>query len=171
MVHGVQIGPKLFTEHNDIVLTFLSGMTIATVLMLPVGLFLGRFIYSAVTKMPKSYLVPMVALMLVIGSFAIQNNYHDIVIMLVLGIVAWVISRFGFPAPPIVLGLLLGPIAEQGFAQALMIGRAKDAVLAIFFARPISVALIGCILAAIILPPLLRRSSLNRLRMKENVST
>ena len=171
MVHGVQIGPKLFTEHNDIVLTFLSGMTIATVLMLPVGLFLGRFIYSAVIKMPKSYLVPMVALMLVIGSFAIQNNYHDIVIMLVLGIVAWVISRFGFPAPPIVLGLLLGPIAEQGFAQALMIGRAKDSVLEIFFARPISVALIGCILAAIILPPLLRRSSLNRLRMKENVST
>ena len=170
MVHGVQIGPKLFTEHNDIVLTFLSGMTIATVLMLPVGLFLGRFIYTAVTKMPKSYLVPMVALMLVIGAFAIQNNYHDIVIMLVLGISAWIFGRFGFPAPPIVLGLLLGPIAEQGFAQALMIGRAKDAVLEIFFGRPISLILIGCILAAILLPPILRRSTINRFRIRENVS-
>ena len=120
--------------------------------------------------MPKSYLVPMVALMLVIGAFAIQNNYHDVVIMLVLGISAWIFGRFGFPAPPIVLGLLLGPIAEQGFAQALMIGRAKDAVLEIFFGRPISLILIGCILAAILLPPILRRSTINRFRIRENVS-
>ena len=147
MVHGVQIGPKLFTEHSDVVYTFL-----------------------AVIKMPKSYLVPMVSLMLVIGAFAIQNNYHDIVIMLVLGIVAWIIGRLGFPAPPIVLGLLLGPIAEQGFAQALMIGRAKSAVLETFFGRPVSLILIGCIFAAIALPPLLRRVSSTRLRIGANVS-
>ena len=170
MVHGVQIGPKLFTEHSDVVYTFLLGMTIATLLMLPIGLLLGRYIYLAVIKMPKSYLVPMVSLMLVIGAFAIQNNYHDIVIMLVLGIVAWIIGRFGFPAPPIVLGLLLGPIAEQGFAQALMIGRAKSAVLETFFGRPVSLILIGCIFAAIALPPLLRRVSSTRLRIGANVS-
>ncbi len=162
MVHGVQIGPKLFTEHSDVVYTFLSGMTFATILMLPVGLLLGRYIYMAVIHMPKSYLVPMVALMLIIGAFAIQNNYHDIVIMLFLGVFGWVIGRFGFPAAPIVLGLLLGPIAEQGFAQALMIGRAKGAVLEAFVGRPISVVLIGCILAAVLLPPLMRRYSLTR---------
>ena len=162
MVHGVQIGPKLFTEHSDVVYTFLSGMTFATILMLPVGLLLGRYIYMAVIQMPKSYLVPLVALMLVIGAFAIQNNYHDIVIMLFLGIFAWVIGRSRFSTAPIVLGLLLGPIAEQGFAQALMIGHAKGAVLEAFVGRPISVVLIGCILAAVLLPPLMRRYSLTR---------
>jgi len=120
--------------------------------------------------MPKTFLVPMVALMLVIGAFAIQNNYHDIVIMLALGVLAWSIGRFGFPAAPIVLGILLGPIAEQGYAQAMIIGKAKDNVLGIFFGRPISLILIACIVAAIALPPLLKRFSSNRYRIQSHAA-
>ncbi|MGY9014065.1 MAG: tripartite tricarboxylate transporter permease [Rhodospirillales bacterium] len=156
LVHGVQIGPKLFTEHSDVVYTFLSGMMFATILMLPIGLFAGRYIYTAVVKMPKPFLVPMIALMMVIGAFAIQNNYHDIIIMLALGILAWTLGRFGFPAAPIILGILLGPIAEQGFSQALMIGNAKGDVIGMFFGRTVSLVLIGCIVAAIVLPTLLK---------------
>ena len=170
LVHGVQIGPKLFTNHADVVYTFLWGVTFATILMLPVGIMAGRYIYLAVVKMPKPYLVPMVALMLVIGAFAIQNNYHDIVIMLVLGVLAWSIGRFGFPAAPIVLGILLGPIAEQGYAQAMIIGKAKDNVLGMFFGRPISLILIACIVAAIALPPLLKRFSSNRYRIQSHAA-
>jgi len=168
LVHGVSVGPKLFTDHADVVYTFLWGVTFATILMLPVGIMAGRYIYLAVVKMPKPYLVPMVALMLVIGAFAIQNNYHDIVIMLVLGVLAWSIGRFGFPAAPIVLGILLGPIAEQGYAQAMIIGKAKDNVLGMFFGRPISLILIACIVAAIALPPLLKRFSSNRYRIQSH---
>ncbi len=170
LLHGVQIGPKLFTEHSDVVYTFLWGMTFATVLMLPIGLLAGRYIYFAVVKMPKTFLVPMVALMLVIGSFAIQNNYHDIVIMLALGVLAWTIGRFGFPAAPIVLGILLGPIAEQGYAQAMIIGTAKGDVLGMFFGRPISLILIVCIVAAIALPPFLKRFSSNRYRIQSHAA-
>jgi putative tricarboxylic transport membrane protein len=170
MVHGVQIGPKLFTEHSNVVYTFLSGMTFATIMMLPIGLLAGRYIYLAVVKMPKPYLVPMVALMMVIGSFAIQNNYHDIVIMLALGVLAWSIGRFGFPAAPIVLGLLLGPIAEQGFSQSLMIGNAKGDVWGMFFGHPISIILIGCIIAAIFAPLLLKHLSQNRYRIKTHAT-
>ena len=159
MVHGVQLGPKLFSEHSDIVYTFVAGMTVGTILMLPIGLLIGRYIYMAVIKMPKSFLVPMVALMLIIGAFAIQNSYSDILIMFVLGIMAWTLGRFGFPAAPIVLGLLLGPIAEQGFAQSLMIGRAKDDIVGMFFGSGVSFFLITCIIGAIALPPLLRKVS------------
>lgn len=159
MVHGVQLGPKLFSEHSDIVYTFVAGMTLGTILMLPIGLLIGRYIYMAVIKMPKSFLVPMVTLMLIIGAFAIQNSYSDILIMFVLGIMAWTLGRFGFPAAPIVLGLLLGPIAEQGFAQSLMIGRAKDDIVGMFFGSGVSFFLITCIIGAIALPPLLRKVS------------
>jgi putative tricarboxylic transport membrane protein len=65
--------------------------------------------------------------------------------------------RFGYPAAPVVLGLLLGPIAEQGYAQALMIGRAKQEIPATFFGSTVSFILIACILASIFLPPLLRK--------------
>ncbi len=169
MVHGVQLGPKLFTEHSDIVYTFVSGMLIGTLLMLPIGLFLGRYIYMAVVKMPKTYLVPMVVLMLIIGAFAIQNSYDDIWIMFVLGLLAWTLGRFGFPAAPIVLGLLLGPIAEQGFAQALIIGRAKGEVIETFFGGGVSLLLIACILASILLPYFLRRYSLFRIGQNSHV--
>ncbi len=168
MVHGVQLGPKLFSEHSDIVYTFVAGMTIGTILMLPIGLLIGRYIYLAVIKMPKSYLVPMVALMLIIGAFAIQNSYGDILIMFVLGILAWTLGRFGFPAAPIVLGLLLGPIAEQGFAQSLMIGRAKGDLVGMFFGSGVSLFLIACILAAVVLPPLLRKVSPFNVRRESN---
>lgn len=157
MVHGVQIGPKMFTNHIDVVYTFVGGMLLATLLMLPIGIMMGRYIYMAVVKMPKTYLVPMVTLMLLIGAFAIQNSYDDIVIMFTLGVLAWIIGRFGYPAAPVVLGLLLGPIAEQGYAQALMIGRAKQAVGETFFGSTVSLVLIICILASVLLPPILRR--------------
>lgn len=156
LVHGVQIGPKLFSEHGDIVYTFVAGMLFATIMMLPVGLLLGRYIYLLVMKTPKSILAPTIALMTVIGAFAIQNSYHDVVIMLVLGIFGWAITRFGFPVAPIVLGLLLGPIAEQGFAQSMMIGQAKGDAIGYFFSNPISMILVICIVAAVTLPALFR---------------
>lgn len=165
LVHGVQIGPKLFTQYGDVVYTFVTGMLFATIMMLPVGLFLGRYIYAIVVKTPKTFLVPMVALMTLIGAFAIQNNYHDVVLMLCLGIAGWLLNRFGFPTAPVVLGLLLGPIAEQGFAQALMIGEAKGDVFGEFFGNTVSIILVLTILAAVVLPPLFRAHSASRYRV------
>ncbi|MFK7762938.1 MAG: tripartite tricarboxylate transporter permease [Roseobacter sp.] len=156
LVHGVQIGPKLFSEHGDVVYTFVAGVLFATIMMLPVGLLLGRLIYLLVMKTPKTILAPTVALMTLIGAFAIQNSYHDVIIMLVLGCFGWVFTRFGFPVAPIVLGLLLGPIAEQGFAQSVMIGRAKGDTIGYFFNSTISLLLVTSILAAMILPMVLR---------------
>lgn len=164
LVHGVQIGPKLFSEHGDVVYTFVAGMLFATVMMLPVGLILGRYIYLLVMQTPKAVLAPTVALMTLIGAYAIQNSYHDVIIMLALGLFGWTVTRFGFPVAPIVLGLLLGPIAEQGFAQSVMIGRAKGDIVGYFFANPISLILVAAIIAAVILPALLRMLSRRRYR-------
>ncbi len=156
LIHGLQVGPSLFSNHGDIVFTFAAGMVVAATLMLPVGLVIGQNIYGAITRTPKTFLAPMIALSTLIGAFAIQNSYQDVVIMTVLGILAWVMARMGFPAAPIVLGLLLGPIAERGYSQAVMIGEATDNVFGMFFARPLSQALIVCILLALVLPPLLK---------------
>ena len=136
--------------------------------MLPIGLFLGRYIYRLVILTPKTFLVPTIAMMTLIGAFAIQNNYHDVVLMLGLGISAWVLGRFGFPAAPIVLGLLLGPIAEQGFAQAMMIGQAKGDVFGMFFGNNLSRALIAITVAAIVLPPLIHNYSSARYRIQKH---
>ncbi len=142
LVQGLRTGPALFTEKAAIVYTFIWGLMLATVMMLPVGLLLGRYAYKSIVAMPKALLVPAVAFMTIIGTYAIHNNISDVVIMILLGVVGWIVGRFGYSASPIVLGLILGPIAEQGFVQAWTIGQARENLIGMFFGRPISIGII-----------------------------
>ncbi len=152
MIQGVKTGPSLFTEGGSIVYTFIYGLFLATVLMLPVGLVIGRYAYKTIITVPKAMLVPSVAFMTMIGTYAIRNSISDIIIMILLGVVGWVLNRFGFSPSPIVLGLILGRIAEQGFVQAWTIGAATDELLKMFFGRPISLAIIAFILLSLFYP-------------------
>jgi len=164
LVHGVRTGPTLFTEQGAIIYTFIFSLLLATVLMLPVGLIVGRYAYRAILDVPKTFLVPLVAFFTIIGSYAIQNNVNDVVFMLLLGMFGWLIGRAGIPPAPMVLGALLGPIAEQGYVQGLVIGRATGDVFGQFFGRPISLVIMVMILATLLLPSLLswRRRRLAR---------
>lgn len=152
LVQGLKIGPSLFNEQGGVVYTFMFGLLIATVLMLPVGLLLGRYAYKSIVRIPKSLLVPTVAFLTILGSFAIHSNPHDMQMMLVLGVLAWILQRYGFAPSPIVLGLVLGQIAEQGFVQSYMIGNATNSLGAMFFGRPISMAIIAFALLTLFYP-------------------
>ncbi|MEM1079418.1 MAG: tripartite tricarboxylate transporter permease [Pseudomonadota bacterium] len=152
LVQGVRTGPTLFTQGADIVYTFIFGLLLATILMLPVGLLIGRFAYGAIVRAPKAALVPIVAFMTVIGSFAIRNSVSDIVIMIVLGVIGWVAAKRGFSPSPIVLGLILGRIAEQGFVQSWTIGDAIGDLPGQFFGRPLSMVIIALTLLSFLYP-------------------
>jgi putative tricarboxylic transport membrane protein len=152
LIQGVRTGPNLFTSEGSIVYTFIYGLFLATILMLPTGLVIGRYAYQTIITVPKAMLVPTVAFMTMIGTYAIRNNISDVVIMIVLGVVGWVLNRFGFSPSPIVLGLILGRIAEQGFVQAWTIGAAAEDLLGMFFGRPISLAIIAAILVSLFYP-------------------
>jgi putative tricarboxylic transport membrane protein len=152
LVQGVKIGPSLFNEQGGIVYTFMFGLLIATLLMLPVGLLLGRYAYRSIVKIPKSLLVPTVAFLTVVGSFAIHSNVHDMQMMVALGVIAWILQRYGFAPSPIVLGLVLGSIAEQGFVQTYLIGDATNALVSMFFGRPISMFIIACAVLTLCYP-------------------
>ena len=152
LVQGVRTGPTLFSDGASIVYTFIFGLLLATVLMLPVGLLIGRFAYRAIVQAPKAALVPVVAFMTVIGAFAIRNSISDIAIMIVLGVIGWVAGKRGYSASPIVLGLILGRIAEQGFVQSWTIGDAIGNLWGQFFGRPLSLAIIALTVLTFIYP-------------------
>lgn len=159
MVQGVRTGPGLFGEQSQIVYTFIYGLIIATLLMLPLGLVIGRYAFKFIVSIPKAVLVPAVAFLTVIGSYAVNNNEADVLQMVVLGLIAWVLGRFGYTASPIVLGLILGTIAESGFVQGYLIGNARGDALAEFFNRPISIGIMIFILVTLLFPLLRRRRS------------
>ena len=152
LVQGVRTGPTLFQSGGSIVYTFIYGLLIATILMLPVGLLIGRYAYKSIVAIPKAILVPAVGFMTIIGTFAIRNSISDVIIMICLGVFGWIVGRFGFAASPIVLGLILGPIAEQGFVQSWTIGAATNNLAGVFFGRPISQAIVAFTLLTLLYP-------------------
>ena len=163
LIQGVRTGPNLFTQEGSIVYTFIYGLFLATILMLPIGLVIGRYAYKVIITVPKAMLVPTVAFMTIIGTYSIRNSVSDVIIMIVLGVVGWVLNRFGYSPSPIVLGLILGRIAEQGFVQAWTIGSATEDLAGMFFGRPISLAIIAFI-ALSLFYPLLRARWMGRRR-------
>jgi len=152
LVQGVRTGPTLFEGEGSIIYTFIYGLIIATILMLPTGLLIGRYAYKSIITVPKALLVPAVGFMTIIGTFAIRNSISDVIIMISLGVFGWIISRFGFSASPIVLGLILGPIAEQGFVQSWIIGSASNNLWGMFFGRPISLVIVAFTIISLIYP-------------------
>ena len=157
LIHGLQIGPRLFNEQSEILWNFIGGFMLATLLLAPIGLAMGRYAYHLIVTVPRYLLAPLLAMTIIIGAFAIQNSYTDVLIMLSLGCFAWVMLKFGYPGAPMVLGLLLGPIAERGFSQTLMIGRATDNIAGMFLGRPLSIMIIVLIVASLFLPTLIRK--------------
>ncbi|OIQ50699.1 Tripartite tricarboxylate transporter TctA family protein [Pseudodesulfovibrio hydrargyri] len=152
LVQGVKTGPALFSDEGGIVYTFIFGLLLATLLMFPVGLLIGKYAYRSIATFSKSILVPVIAFMCVVGSFAINNNVGDSLIMVCLGGVGWILNRFGFPPSPIVLGIILGPIAEQGFVQSWLIGTAAGNIWGSFFGRPIAQIIIALIALVVFYP-------------------
>ena len=152
LVQGIRTGPELFGSQSEIVYTFIYGLFIATLLMLPIGLVIGRYAFKSIVGIPKAVLVPSVAFLTILGSYAVHNNVHEVQQMVVLGIFAWFAGRAGFTASPIVLGLILGTIAESGFVQGYLIGNARGQPVAEFFTRPISLAIIAFIILGLMYP-------------------
>jgi putative tricarboxylic transport membrane protein len=152
LVQGIRTGPALFAENAHISYTFMFGLLIATLLVLPLGLLIGKYAYKSIISVPKAILAPTIAFMTIIGTYSIRNNVWDVLIMLALGVVGWIVGRAGYKPSPIVLGLILGPIAEQGFVQGYLMGNARGAVLETFFGRPISLAIIVLTLLSVLYP-------------------
>jgi putative tricarboxylic transport membrane protein len=158
LVQGIRTGPSLFeNDGGAIVYTFIYGLFIATLLMLPIGLAIGRYAFKSIVGFPKALLVPIVAFMTIIGSYAINNSIADVVIMVLLGVLGWLLDRLGFKPSPIVLGLILGPIAEQGFVQGAMIGSAMGNPVTFFFTDPLSLAIVAAIVFSLAYPTIAKR--------------
>ena len=144
LLQGLTPGPELFTTRGDITYAFLFSFFVANIMLVIFGLPSGRWIYKAVVNIPTRVLVPSILLLTIVGSYAIRNNEMDVIVMFICGILGFILRELEFNGGPIVLGLILGPIAEKGFVQGLIMGNAVSADMPwlIFFTRPLCVTLI-----------------------------
>lgn len=138
MIHGLQPGPSFFINSGSDAYAFMVGLLIANFFMLVLGLLSVRaFMY--VVKIPNNVLIAVVMILSVVGSYSINNRLFDVCLMLLFGVIGYLLRKGGFSTVPIVLGLVLGPIAEKGLRRAIVLS--KGNFLGFFFSRPISVVL------------------------------
>jgi len=153
MLQGLRPGPELFSGPNaKITYAFMLSFFIANLLMFIVGILGGRVINKIVTSVGHKYLVPSIIFMTILGSYAIRNNIMDVIVMLVGGYIGYLFKELNFHPGPVVLGLILGPIAEKGLVRGYLMGQALPVPWMIFFTRPISIILIAMTLFSAIWP-------------------
>ena len=150
LMQGIQPGPELFSKNGDITYAFMFSFFVCNILMAVIGILAGKYIFRLVTKIPARCLIPGIMLLTVLGSYAIRNNSMDVILMFFSGMLGYYLKELEFDPGPIVLGLILGPIAERGFVQGLLMGGAvsPDYPWLIFFSRPLCLVLMSlCILS------------------------
>jgi putative tricarboxylic transport membrane protein len=134
MVHGLIPGPTLFTEQGSFVSAFMIGMLITSCLHLFVALIGLRGFIQAI-KLKRSLLFPLVIVLCITGTFVAGGGQFPIYIMLAMGLLGYLMIKFGFPIPPLLIGFILSPMIEDGLRQALLI---SDGDPMIFVERPIA---------------------------------
>ncbi len=152
LLHGIQPGPLLFTKSPESVYTIFAGMLLCNLIMIVAGLFTAKF-FSELMRVPENILGAFIISFCLIGAFALRNDIADVWFMALFGILGYFMRRYDLPIPPLILGLILGPLAESYFLTTL-IGAGND--FTIFFRRPISACLI-IISIGLLLVPFLRR--------------
>lgn len=158
-MHGISVGPQLMTNYTLEAYTVLWALFLANLLIIPVGLLLVGPM-ALVTRLNPLYLPPVVIPLCLIGAFSVRYSLFDVWLTLVFAALGLLFRRFGFPVVPLILGLVLGPLAEANFVRAMLLGRGD---LAYFFRTDTALMLwaVAAVLFGVILVRLLRPTARN----------
>jgi len=135
MIHGLRPGPLLFVENLSLIYALFIGIMLSSLYLFIVGKFTIRLI-SRIAEVPNRILYPIVLLLCLFGTFAINNNMFDVLVMLLMGCVGYVMMLYRFPAPPFLIAFILGPLLEDNFRQSLIL---SDGGVGILFRSPICI--------------------------------
>lgn len=148
MIHNITPGPLLFTTQGDIVYSIFAALLVSNVIMLVMEFF-GLRVFVRLLRIPKHYLLPVIIALCAVGAFGVNNRMFDVWSMLIFGVIGYVMEKFDYPLSPIIIGVILGPIAEKYLRRGLMLTQGDFTP---FLTKPIAatflvLALISAIIA------------------------
>ncbi|MCU0969315.1 MAG: tripartite tricarboxylate transporter permease [Rubrivivax sp.] len=149
--YGINAGPQLFQTSSTLVWALIASLYIGNVMLLVLNLPLVG-LWVKLLKIPKAPLYAGILIFATVGVYGMRQSAFDLYVMLALGLLGVVMRRFDFPTAPVIVGLILGPLAEAQMRNALSIGEGRWSV---FFERPVSVFLLVCVVLVIVTPRLL----------------
>ncbi|ASN06818.1 tripartite tricarboxylate transporter permease [Virgibacillus necropolis] len=161
MIQGLTPGPQLFTENADIVYTIMVGFILVNIIMLILAKMAIPW-FAKITSIPSNVLMPIVLVLCLIGSYAVNNSLSSVGIAIFFGVIGYFLPKYGYSVTPMLIAIILGPLAEKSLRQSLIL---SDGSFMIFFQRPISILfLVFCLLSVFV--PLLAKY---KERRKQNI--
>ena len=151
MIHGLRPGPVLFTESPDLVSAIFIGFILANLFMLAIGLSAAR-VFAKFLSFPKEIIQPLVLTLCVVGSFAIQNSLFDVKLMALFTLLGYAMRMLDIPRAPLVLALILGPMAESNLRRSINIYGSGFDLLSAFWQRPLAMAILLLTIGMIVYP-------------------
>jgi putative tricarboxylic transport membrane protein len=146
LIHGITPGPLLMSENPDLFWGVIASMYIGNFMLLVFNLPLVG-VFASIIRAPLYLLMPIVLLLCLVGVYSVNNSILDIWLMTGFGLLGYLLRRLKYDLAPLVLALILGPMMERSFREAMMISRGD---LSVFVSRPISgtILLVGAIVLA-----------------------
>lgn len=160
-IHGLQPGPRLFETSAAVVWSILAAILIANLLIIFVGIVGFRF-FVRVLDVPRHLLTPPLFVLAAVGTYALSNQWFDVVIMLALGVTGFLMLLSSIPVYPAVIGVILGPLLESEMRRALVISGGEWST---FVTRPGSATILGFAFIALVLPSLYAKFKRRRARL------
>jgi putative tricarboxylic transport membrane protein len=162
ILHGIQPGPFLLSKHGALVYTLFAGLILVNLMMIPVGLVILRLCLLAL-KLSQPVLVAAVLALCVIGTYAAELHIVNPWVTLAFGVLGYAMRAYGFSAAAMVLGMVLGVMAESEMRRSLIISHGSWTI---FMTRPITAGLLLLTLGVLVYP--LVRGAIERRRSRRH---
>jgi len=134
MIHGLTPGPSLFIRQGGYVYTIMVGFFVANVIMYFQGLLAINW-FNKVIGIPPSFLLSIILIMCLVGSYSISNSIYSIYVSLIFGFIGYIMLKYGYSNAPMAIAIILGPLVEEALRQSLIL---SDGSMIVFLNRPIS---------------------------------
>jgi putative tricarboxylic transport membrane protein len=156
--YGLQPGPQLFTTSAALVWALIASLYIGNVMLLILNLPLVK-LWVKLLEIPKPQLYAGILIFATVGAYGMRQSSFDLFLLYAIGLLGVLMRRFDFPTAPVVVGMILGPLAEAQMRNAVSIGEGSFLV---FVQRPMSLVLLLVVLAVLIVPRVMRARALRR---------
>jgi putative tricarboxylic transport membrane protein len=151
--YGINAGPQLFQTSSALVWALIASLYIGNVMLLVLNLPLVG-LWVKLLKIPRPQLYAGILIFATVGVYGMRQSAFDLFLMYGLGLLGVVMRRYDFPTAPVIVGLILGPMAEAQMRNAVSIGEGSWMV---FLQRPMSATLLAIVVLVLVLPRLLAR--------------
>jgi len=149
-IHGLKPGPMLMAETPHLFWFIVGSLVLANLFLLVFGL-TGIRIFAKIVETPKPILLPLILVLSAVGAYAINNNPVDVYWMLGFGLLGYFLKMYGFQVGPVILGMILGPIMDRSYRQAMMsTGNDVGLFFTEFVTTPLSLILVLCVALTIL---------------------